>query len=363
MKPVLALIRTSPPQALGSMPAYAALVRQALDCETPLFSEIRFCDLFASVKGRSMWFHHLWRAIHARRLLKCANADIYHLLDGSMCGFVPSEFRNRTVVTVHDLIPALQRCGELPERPSLPAAWLIRRTLRALPDVAGIASDSAHTLQDLQRLAGASMEGPVIPLALRSFSEQTVAGRQVMLPSRYILHVGNNARYKNREGVLEAFLRLQDLDDLHLIMAGPEPDFALRQKAKGLKRISFQVDTPDDVLRKLYDGASLLLFPSLYEGFGMPVLEAMAAGCPVVCSDGGSLPEVAGDAALRAPAGDGDALARHCRALLGDPRLRDELVARGLKHAAKFTMERFSCDLHTWYRQTLNRMGVAYEHP
>lgn len=352
MKTVLALIRTSPSQSLGSMSAYSTLVRQALDCTEPLFSEIRFCDLFAPFRGRSMWFHHVWRFIHARRLLKATNADLYHLLDGSMCGFIPSEFRQRTVATVHDLIPALQMNGDLPESPSLPATWLIRRTLRALPNVAGIAADSAHTLQDLQRLTGTTTEGPVIPLAVRPFSRETVAGRHVM-PSRYILHVGNSAQYKNRQGVVEVFARLHDLDDLHLIMAGPEPDFALRQKVQGFKRVSFQVDPPDGLLRNLYDKAALLLFPSLYEGFGMPVLEAMAAGCPVVCSDGGSLPEVTGNAALRAPASDCDALACHCRALLENPRLHQEQVKRGLQHAAQFTMERFSSELHAWYRDVL----------
>ncbi len=360
MKPVLTLIRTSPPQSPGSMSAYAKLVRQALDADI-LFSQVRFCDLFAPFKGRTMWFHHLWRVIHARRLLKAANADLYHLMDGSMCAFVPPEFRRRTVVTLHDLIPVLQLDRELPGVPSLPASWLIRRSVSAMPDFAGMAGISRRTLQDAERKSGCS-NGMVIPIPVRPLAGGKV-NAHADLPERYLLHVGNNALYKNRSGVLDVFARLQDVADLHLIMAGPEPGRFLRRRARGLQRVQFLVNPPDGDLGDLYRGASAFLFPSLYEGFGMPVLEAMSAGCPVVCSDAGSLPEVAGGAALLAPAGDAEALASHCRAILDNPILREDLRSRGRRHAAPFNVERFSRDLRVWYCQSLARIGVAHEHP
>jgi len=101
----------------------------------------------------------------------------------------------------------------------------------------------------------------------------------------------------------------------------------------------------------LYQKAELLLFPSLYEGFGMPVREAQAAGCPVVCSNRASLPEAAGDAALMADPEDVDALAGHCRALLTDQALRSRMCELGRKLAGDYTQERFGCDLGRWYRQ------------
>ena len=352
MKPVLALIRTSPPQAPGSMSAYATLVQQALaGAEDPPF-EVRCCDLFPLHAGRSMWFQHLWRIVHARRILSAVPADLYHLLDGSMCAFVPSAFRGRTVVTVHDLIPMLQEEGRLPGTPSRPAARLIRRTAAALAEVAGITTVSAHTGYDLERLTGRS-DGVVISHAVRPLAGGA-ADEPADLPARYLLHVGNNALYKNRSGVLDVFARLQDVADLHLVMAGPEPGTILRRRAQGLQRVSFRVDVSDAELGALYRNASVFLFPSLYEGFGMPILEAMTAGCPVVCSDGGSLPEVAGDAALLAPAGDPDALARHCRSILESPALREDLCSRGRRHAGRFTMQRFSDALIAWYGKNLN---------
>jgi alpha-1,3-rhamnosyl/mannosyltransferase len=98
------------------------------------------------------------------------------------------------------------------------------------------------------------------------------------------------------------------------------------------------VDEAD--LPALYRNAALFAFPSLYEGFGLPVLEAMACGVPVVCSNGSSLPEVAGDAALLVDPLDADGLAEAMARVLEDADLRREMVARGEEQAARFTWER-----------------------
>ncbi len=349
----LTLLHTCPPAVPGSMSAYASLVTAALETQPCDDVELRHCCLHAPDTGASMWQHHLWRLRHAHRALKRAPADLYHLLDGSMAAFVPRAVRARTVVTVHDVIPVLQARRELPGRPSLPARWLMQRGLAALSEMAGIAADSTNTANDLRRLAGALPECRVIPLAVRTFPAEAVGGRTFTSPSRTILHVGNNARYKNREGVLDVFGRLQDLADLELVMAGPPPTDTLRRLAAPFgSRVRFLVDVPDAELVALYRHAALLLFPSLYEGFGMPVQEAMAAGCPVVCSDAASLPEVAGGAALTAPADDHAALAAHCRNLLEDRALRARMQQKGRDRAAQFTLHRMGADLLAWYRRS-----------
>ncbi len=342
MKPVVVLIRTCSPDTKGSMPEYARMVEAALRNANAF--DVNICDLFPP-QPRSMWHDHLWRFLNARQVLSGNHGDLFHLLDGSMAAFIPTSLHSRTVVTVHDLIPLLQLEGKLPGAQSIPAAWLIRRGMRNLSTFAGIHAVSAVSLRDVQGRINVN-NAIVIPHAVRPMSKSVSAIPD--LPGKYILHIGNNAGYKNRRGVLDIFSQLADIVDLHLVMAGPAPDRFLEQKASKLERVVFLSDVDDCVLAELYQRACLLLFPSLYEGFGMPVLEAMAAGCPVICSDRGSLPEVAGDAALIAAADDVKGLAGHCRSVLTDAAFRERLVMKGREHAAGFTMQRFSNSLVAW---------------
>jgi glycosyltransferase involved in cell wall biosynthesis len=99
----------------------------------------------------------------------------------------------------------------------------------------------------------------------------------------------------------------------------------------------------------------VFLFPSIYEGFGWPPLEAMACGCPVVCSSSASLPEVVGDAALTAAVDDEAGLARLCGMVLSDRVLAESLIARGKQRASEFTLERMGKQLVDVYRRVLER--------
>lgn len=360
--PILALIRTAPPEIPGSMAAYGELVQKAV---APLAEgwEVSGCDLFDPSGGGSMWRHHLWRLRNVRRILAGHPADLYHWLDGSMAAFIPAGQRCRSLVTVHDLIPLLQLRGELPGRPSLPAAWLIQRGVKALGDCAGLCAVSGATRNDLARLAGIEEGVEVIPHPPRPLPPQ----EPVLIPelnpnARFILHVGNNAAYKNRRGVLDVFSHLRDCVDLHLVLAGPPPLPELRAVAKGLCRVHFAGPVNDAQLSGLYHRAALFLFPSLYEGYGMPVLEAMAAGCPVVCSTAAALVAVAADAALFASADDPDAMATQCRSLLSDESLRQRMVECGRIRAATFDIDSMGRSLMGWYKTVLNAVRTKESH-
>jgi glycosyltransferase involved in cell wall biosynthesis len=140
------------------------------------------------------------------------------------------------------------------------------------------------------------------------------------------------------------------------VLAGAPPEKSLVELIASLSlrdAVDFVADPDDDALLRLYRNAALLLFPSLYEGFGWPPLEAMACGCPVVCSMAGSLPEVVGDAALTAAAADEAGLARHCIALLENPELARAMAEKGRAWAGKFTLERMRDDLLTAYDRAL----------
>ena len=358
----LTWIRTSPPDLPGSMAAYGELVREAT---APLAGgwTLSVCDCFDPRGGASMWRHHLWRLRNSRCVLARQSADLYHWLDGSMAAFIPRSLRARSLVTVHDLIPLLQWRGELPDRPSLPAAALIRRGIGALRGCAGWCADSRATQADLARLAGIDANVAVVPVALRPLPPPAAVSIPGLDPSaRFILHVGNNAAYKNRVGVLDVFARLADVPDLQLVLVGPPPPKALRAAAARLARVHFTGPVNDAQLHGLYRQAAVFLFPSRYEGYGMPVLEAMAAGCPVVCSTAPALVEVAGDAARFAPASDPAALAAHCRSLLADQALRRTMVERGRARAASFDVASMGRSLMKWYDQAFAALEKKESH-
>jgi glycosyltransferase involved in cell wall biosynthesis len=159
----------------------------------------------------------------------------------------------------------------------------------------------------------------------------------------YILHVGRVQSRKNLARLVEAFAGIRDvLPDLKLVLAGREVGgqraVMRRVKQMGLEK---QVVLPgyvrDEDLPALYSGASVYGFPSLYEGFGFPALEAMACGTPVVCSNTSSLPELVGDAALTVAPTDAHAFGEALARLLTDASLCATLVERGLARARQFT--------------------------
>lgn len=163
------------------------------------------------------------------------------------------------------------------------------------------------------------------------------------LPEKYLLWVGQIATRKNPVRTLEALSRLPD-GAPPLVMAGPAKD-AAAEVEDAIARLGLEdrVIRPGHVaeedLAPLYDGAEVFLFPSLDEGFGLPVLEAFACGTPVLASTAGALPETAGGAALLVDPLDTDAIADGIRRLLDDGDLRADLVTKGLVRAAAMTWE------------------------
>jgi glycosyltransferase involved in cell wall biosynthesis len=153
---------------------------------------------------------------------------------------------------------------------------------------------------------------------------------------QYLLAVGTLQPRKNLEAVLAAFERLGREHTLVVVGARGWRDEGLMAKLER-DRVEVHGHVGDDELVTLYRGAACLVFPSLAEGFGFPLLEAMACGTPVVCADAGSLPEVAGGAAHTVPPHDHDALATAVADVLADPAPWRE---RGLARAAEFTWER-----------------------
>lgn len=345
------------------MRAYVGSVQDALARHAPsIRAEVVELAQLAStgLLGRALGMaaQH-WRARRARR----ATPDLWHVLDGSQAHLARALGPAPVVVTVHDIIPQLQDRGRFPGVPRLGGAARLfwSENGRELRRAAALACDSHASARDAQDEYGIAAERcHFVPLALRpSIRRELENGLATPRRSGAVLHVGNNGFYKNRRGVLEIFALLGSSAS-RLFMAGPPPDPDLRAFAAELgigERTEWLVDPDDATLARYYREASLMLFPSRYEGFGWPVLEAMAFGLPVVCSDAGSLPEVVGSAAPMHAPFDLAAFADSAARILTQPDAAASASASGLRRAAEFTSERFASGLLETYSAALQGAG------
>ncbi|MDB5099851.1 MAG: glycosyl transferase, group 1 [Cyanobacteria bacterium RYN_339] len=257
------------------------------------------------------------------RTLPKAGLDLFHAphLNIPLACPVP------LVVTLHDLIPlrfpGTHNSGLGTLYFGLMARLAVRRARRVI-------AVSEHTRKDLVALLQA--DPARIDVVLQGADLRFAAPQPRRERGRYVLYAGQWKRYKNVETLITAFARLPA--DVRLVLAGRVDPHAVHvpaliQRLGLAPRIELPGYLPEADLVALFQGASLFAFPSRYEGFGLPPLEAMAAGVPVVCSDAASLPEVVGDAAVKVAPDDVDGWARAMQAVLDEPALRDRLVQAG----------------------------------
>ncbi|MBU0703619.1 MAG: glycosyltransferase family 4 protein [Chloroflexi bacterium] len=267
----------------------------------------------------------------------------------------PTRRSTRALLTVHDL-----SFLHYPEHfvPKL-VQYLTRVVTRSVARADRVLADSEATRADLIVHLGTEPEKVEVLYSGVDprFCPQPEPGEAERIRARYsigsrpyVLSVGTVQPRKNYVRLIQAFAQLQpckpanlQLADLQLLIAGGkgwlyEDILAEAEKHPNRVRVLGFVDDGD--LPALYRGASLFAFPSLYEGFGLPVLEAMACGVPVVCSDVSSLPEVAGDAALLVDPLDANDLVEAMARALEEADLRQGMIAKGLAQAARFSWER-----------------------
>ncbi len=297
----------------------------------------------------------------ARRL----RADLFHVVDHGQAFLVPSLDPIRTVVTCHDVILLVLASGRLGRTPvPAVATRILRYSLRCMTKAAAVISPSEQTRRDLAKLAGFDpARVTVIPSGLdpglRPMTEARglTRARWGLGDGPLVLHVGYTGFYKNVEGVLRVVARLRRGGvAVTLVRAGER----LRPRQRALAACLGIESAVRDLgplssgdLAALYTSADLLLFPSLYEGFGWPPLEAMACGLPVVSSRAGALPEVIGDAALTAEPEDIEGLSDQAAAVLSDGALAGALRARGLARAKLFTWEQSAARVSRVYERVL----------
>ena len=304
-----------------------------------------------------VWLGQLLR-VPFNRLLP--GAALYHATEHLL---MPLR-RVPTVLTVHDLIFRRYPAHHKPLN-----RWYLNLTMPLFCRRAShIIAVSEQTKRDVMAAYGvpAAKITVIYEAASPAFAPQPEAAVAAVrerygLPARYLLSVGTIEPRKNLGRVLAAFeqLRAEDLVDALVIVGKKgwlyDDFFARLDRSPVRESVIFPGWVADADLPAVYAGASALAFPSEFEGFGLPVLEAMACGAAVVCSNTSSLPEVAGDAALLVDPLDTDALTVALRRVLSEPGLASALRRRGAAQAGRFSWTRTAQETVAVYEQILAR--------
>jgi glycosyltransferase involved in cell wall biosynthesis len=315
---------------------------------------------FREVRTRinERWWHRLWFRLRVPVPVEWAigSIDLYHSPDFTL---PPVRRGTRTIVTVHDLsFVTHPECFE----PSL-LRYLVTHVPRAVAAADWILADSESTRQDLIDLLDAPFDRvtviyPGVEARFRPIDDKNLlqrVRRKYDLPSRFVLSLGTVQPRKNYVGLMQAFARLS-LPEMSLLIVGGRGWLsggtyrAATELALG-DRVRFLGFVDDGDLPAIYTMASLFALPSLYEGFGLPVLEAMACGTPVIAGNNSSLPEVVGQAGVLVDALDTGALAEAIEYLLSHPTQHREFSRRGRARARQFS-----------WRHAAQQLLATYQH-
>jgi glycosyltransferase involved in cell wall biosynthesis len=306
----------------------------------------------------------LWLLGYLPFRLRALRADVYH----GPAVFLPHiKLGYRTVVTIHDLV-SFRFPETVPWRYSVYMRLMTRLAARSADRIIAVShatkTDLVETLGVapgkvvvIHEAVGAEFTRPLSPATIDA------AVRRYGLRHPYCLFVGNLEPRKNLPALIEAFAEVRrrfkmDGRSMQLALVGTRAWLhagifrAVERHGLG-DDVAFTGYVPIGDLPALYGGAACFVFPSLYEGFGLPVLEAMAAGAPVIAARTGSIPEVAGDAALLVDARVPGELAAAIEAVLSEAALRERLIARGRARAATFEWDAVA-------RQTLAVYEAVY---
>jgi glycosyltransferase involved in cell wall biosynthesis len=292
-----------------------------------------------------------WTALarYFTRLRIHPHSEIVHNTFYLPHGLAPTRGAKR-IVTVHDMIPELMPYT----RRRLDLLTLKRRYVDTADHVICV---SEATKRDLLEVYG-PIEAP-ISVVHHGVDERFTAGGERLAgwPEHYVLMVGNRSQYKDADVLFRAFSRVSsEHSDIQLVCLGggsfTEGELA-QLETLGIIDRCHQFGLPDEQMPAAYSNARVFVFPSRFEGFGLPALEAMACGTPAVLADATSLPEVGAEAALYFPAGDDVELAAQILRTLDDNDLVEGLRIRGLARARQFTWQEAANRTEAVYRSSL----------
>jgi len=282
------------------------------------------------------------------------SGDVYHFMSAYA---VPTNLHGRMVVTIHDML--------WESFPQYGAPYSIERLKMGMERVermdALIIADSKSAYNEIAMYTKIPKERVTIVYQSYDQSEMYIDKSDVsdIVEGDYILYVGVIESRKNIVGIVGAFNQIADKhSDLQLVIAGKlDHRGAVAEIHDTIQQSPFKdrIITPGfvdvGIKRKLYSNANLFAFPSFAEGFGIPVLEAMACGCPVITANNTSLPEVGGDAVIYVTASDTDQLAFEMERVITSDQLRNDMASKGLMRAKEFTWDKAAEQVENVYRK------------
>ena len=370
------LIGNFPPDQQQSMQRFSEMMLRelrALGITADLASpEARFIRIVPAQFGLlRKWAGYIDKLIiFPRRLRKFRGLRLIHICDHSNAVYAKHFATLPVVVTCHDLLAVR---GALGEETDCPASWtgkiLQRWILAGLRRVSAIVCVSRATKMDAVRLLETKEKPQFItvienglnydyrPLPREEARERLAKLSQLKLDRPFVLHVGSDLRRKNRAGVVRIFARTKDHWNAQLVFAGARLSNDLWTQARTLSVADRLIEigsAESELLEALYNCAHALLFPSRFEGFGWPIAEAQACGCPVLCRDAPPMSEVAAGAALLRDIADEEGFAGDLLRLR-DPATREKCRERGLQNAGRFSARKMAEKYLSLYRQ----LGMA----
>jgi glycosyltransferase involved in cell wall biosynthesis len=310
--------------------------------------------------------------LECRKVVKSLNCDLVHI---PHLFWLPRNLPCPYVITVHDVLEHLYRARDGSGAKRFMHFYLTQRVLNAASRIFAVSSFTKTEIEKLFNVPSGQIR--VIYNAIderflhghASESDRQLIAERYQVNYPFLLYTGRISPQKNVVRIIEAFSALKtelakadQLPDLKLIIIGDElskhPDLRRTVVRSGVQNdVRFLGFVPIDTLRIFYDAAKVFIFPSLYEGFGLPPLEAMAHGTPVLTSNTSSLPEVVGNAAVLVNPENVFEMRRALQRVLLDQNLRDKLKQRGYEQVQKFSWEASALSVLNAYKEIADQRG------
>ncbi|AFY59953.1 glycosyltransferase family 1 protein [Synechococcus sp. PCC 6312] len=321
-------------------------------------------------QGLGKWLGYIDKFFLFSLKLFYIKADIIHLCDHGNAMLIPYIKHKKHLVTCHDLLAIRSALGLVPENPTLRSGRIFQDLIvNALSQVKFAVCVSEATRQALISIVKLNYFQTQVIYSGQNFDYHKIEKENIqyrlselsyltLFP--FILHIGDEKWYKNRPGLLRIYslyLKQNPASQVKLVLAGKPLSNSLKQYIHELElkeKVIECIKPTNEQLEALYSAAQALLFPSLDEGFGWPVIEAQACGCPVVCSNNGSLAEVAACGTLTAPAENENELARLLEKAIHNQQTREQMIREGYENTKKFTTKRMINEYLELYQKIID---------